>query len=362
VAKFLKDVIKPGTVRLPDGRKVTFTRQDVDRMRQRVAEMAAAGLQVPVAWNHQDAGPMSAADILASRAKHVIGHASGAALDGGTLAVTLDVDDADARQLARTKYVSPEIIWDYVDGTGRKWDGPSITHIAVTGRPVDPHQQPFIQLSQDASPRRVRLSMEDLMADDADKGGKKGEEEGGGGGDLAAVCDALRETGMSIPDEVMDFAGLVIAIKASTGTGTEPDGDGAGGGDMDGITEAESPVLMSMEKDLLAYKRKEQEQRIKALFPSRIDGKRRDEMLADLGKAQLSMDRKAGKLRPTTLEAEIAAYEKLSPRQFKGASPVRLSHDGTSGITEAAPPAGIGGDADAIRAEAKKTAERYSAK
>jgi hypothetical protein len=359
VAKFLKDVIKPGTVRLPDGRKVTFTRQDVDRMRQRVAEMAAAGLQVPVAWNHQDAGPMSAADILASRAKHVIGHASGAALDGGTLAVTLDVDDADARQLARTKYVSPEIIWDYVDGTGRKWDGPSITHIAVTGRPVDPHQQPFIQLSQDASPRRVRLSMEDLMAEEADKAGDGKEE---GGGDLADVVAALRDSGMSIPDEVADFKGLVIAIKASTGTGTEPDGDGAGGDGMDGITEAESPVLMSMEKDLLAYKRKEQEQRIKALFPSRIDGKRRDEMLADLGKAQLSMDRKAGKLRPTTLEAEIAAYEKLSPRQFKGASPVRLSHDGTSGITEAAPPAGIGGDADAIRAEAKKTAERYSAK
>jgi hypothetical protein len=162
---------------------------------------------------------------------------------------------------------------------------------------------------------------------------------------------------MSIPDEVMDFAGLVIAIKASSGTGTEPDGDEAGT-DMDTITEAESPVLMSMERKLVEHERAALKRRIEALCPGRIDRPTRDRLLADLGKVQLSMDRRAGMLKPSALEAKVAAYEELPIRQFARA---RLSHDGTAGIVEAAPPGGLEDTSKAAAELAKADAARLSA-
>lgn len=34
-----------------------------------------------------------------------------------------------------------------------------------------------------------------------------------------AICNALKDVGMNIPDEVTDYTGLVIAIKAGSGFG-----------------------------------------------------------------------------------------------------------------------------------------------
>jgi hypothetical protein len=75
-----------------------------------------------------------------------------------------------------------------------------------------------VALSQD----RLWLSLDSMeppMADEKDdKPGKGDDKEGGGaGGDIALICEALREAGWTIPDEVQDATGLVIAIKAGQG-------------------------------------------------------------------------------------------------------------------------------------------------
>ncbi len=159
-----KDVLKPATYSVPDrsGKQrhsIEFTDADISHLLTRYQEMTAAGLHVPVSWNHQDDAKPKA-DRLADRARHVIGWAEGADIEGKTLAFNLDIpDDADAKQAKTTRYVSPEMVTDWVDGMGRMWPGRSITHIAVTAMPVNPDQKPFEQLSI------IRLSLADVEPD-----------------------------------------------------------------------------------------------------------------------------------------------------------------------------------------------------
>ncbi len=361
MARFLKDVIKPGRVHLPDGRVMDFTRQQMQALHSRAAEMAAAGLQIPLCWNHQDVGPMSAADILAARARNVFGYV--ASTERGKedlLNTTLDIPDPDdAAQFAKTRWISPEVTWDHKDGTGRVWAGPSITHLAATARPVDPHQKPPVQLSQDAPSysRRVRLSLEDIMADE-EKPDSGGEAEGEGGGEIADLIDALREHGLNIPDHVSDMAHLITAVK-SQGEAEEEGTDNPGDEYGAEITEAQAPVMMAMERRVLDFERSALKQRIEALFPARIDRPTRDKLLAEHGTVRMSLDRKKGVPRPTGLAAKVAAYEELPERKFKGGT-VRLAQD-TGGTREATGgPMSGEDDQKAIRAEAKKAAERMS--
>ncbi len=159
-----KDVLKPATYSVPDrsGKKrhrVEFTGADITHLLTRYKEMQAAGLHVPVSWNHQDEAKPKA-DRLADRAKHVLGWAEDAQVVGDTLEFDLDIpDDADAKQAKTARYVSPEMVTDWVDGSGRVWPGRSITHIAVTAMPVQANQKPFEQLSI------IRLSLADLEPD-----------------------------------------------------------------------------------------------------------------------------------------------------------------------------------------------------
>lgn len=149
MATVKKDVLYPGIYTLPDGRTFECKSEDVPYFAKRMNDMLAAGLHIPVAWAHQStAVPMSDEQwdtYRAEKAKLVVGHAKGAELHpDGFLENLLEIpDDRDRAQLPKTRYVSPMIQSDFVDPSGRKWDGPSIMHIAVTPRPIQTKQQPF---------------------------------------------------------------------------------------------------------------------------------------------------------------------------------------------------------------------------
>jgi hypothetical protein len=147
---------------------------------------------------------------------------------------------------------------------------------------------------------------------------------------------------------------LVIAIKASSGAGAA---DPLAGEDepLEPVTEAAAPVMMSQDvEELLQFRREDRKRRVRELFKTgRIDRKRSNSRLAEIDTVQMSMDTK-----PAGLDAKLAAYEELEARPWKGGA-VQLSQD--AGIREAAGgPEALSGEDAAARAEAKKTAERYS--
>lgn len=368
MATFLKDILKPGKYRLPNGRVVEYTADDTRHLAQRMSDMVRAGLKIPTAWNHQPVVPVTDEEWLAQRVKNVIGHAQGSRLDGSTVSALVDVDEGDAKQVAKAKYVSPEIRNNWIDGTGRLWPGLSITHLAVTGNPVNPHQSPFVKVSDvQLSGDVVRLSLDDLlegtvMADEKDgkNGGKKGGPEEPEGGDFNALVEALRDSGMTIPDEVNDIPGLIIAVKAAGGTeGYDPTTIG----DEPTITET-APVMMSLDpqrnplaKQLLDAKRGELERRALALVASgKVTKPTADKLAGEIKEARLSLD-KRGALATSPVLSKLEAYEALEGRSFK--RPVRMSSDAVAEVPyphEAEQSA----DEQEARAEAKKTAEKYS--
>jgi hypothetical protein len=379
MARVKKDIMWPGEVDLPDGRggrrRLRFTPQFVAHLGRRMRDMMAAGLSIPLAWEHQDEAkpqtPEEQARRKAEAAKLTLGRATAAELgpDGvvhGEFEVPLD---EDARRLPSVGFVSPEIRWNFRDGTGRLWPGPSITHVAVTAKPVCHWQRPFTQSAVAASPavalslavsrlRRgpaaaspdlVRLSLTDLvpirlgesaMPETSEK--NKDQERQGDAG-LRPLIEALREAGLTIPDEVTDLDGLIIAVKAS---GSPAAADTA---EPEAVPEQEtSPpaaALMSREqlqeltlklsraeeRAKLAESRAVQAEqaslkgRIHALAASgRIGPRLRESLLAELKTVRLSLDER-GELAPVPILSKVEAYEALEPNTSWAAEAAQLS-------------------------------------
>lgn len=360
MARFRKDLLYPGAYRLADGRTVRYTPEKVDHLARRARDMLAAGLNIPVCWDHQPAAPLTEDEKRAQKVKNCLGFVEAAGrTEDGFLETEFEVPDPeDARRLPAVRYVSPQIMEDFVDGDGRLWPGESITHVAVTPRPVRHRQRPFVPVAMSLDANRgkrvVNLSLGDYtMADELDVEDKV--EESNADPDFKSLVEALRGKGMNIPDEVHDLKTLVIAIKA----GGEPDGDehheeepsddldatleGGAGGPSAG---PEQPVMMSLDavkardSKLLDHERKEVERRINRLLNSgRIDKTLHGEMLAELKKVNLSLDAQ-GALRPHRLTAQVQAYERLKAGKFAGGKrSANLSLD-ASDLREAPPPGG----------------------
>ena len=357
--KYTKDVLYPGTYRLPDGRRVTYTPDDVRHLAKRLADMTAAGLQVPVCWDHQhEAKPVQMGATRADRHKWNLGFAEGATLaPEGYLEARLDVPvEEDAKRLPAVRYVSPEISEDYVDGTGRTWPGLSITHVAVTSRPVNSKQNPFKPVQLGYPPDAVWLSLGDMdMADDKNKdgNGKGGDDKGGtsGGPDIKKILTLLASKGVPLPDDTTNDNFMDRLHVALVATGATEDGDG-------GMAEVSSeddtnvapppPVTMSMDQlqgqnkalvnRLVASERHSLQGRVKALFAAgKVTKQIRDKLLAELGTVQLSLDA-AGNLRGGKLLAKIEAYEDLA-----GIANPRASQLSMDTIREVPPPQDVAG-------------------
>lgn len=342
---FEKDVLYPGKYRLADGRRVEYTREDVAHLKQRLKDMTAAGLQVPVAWEHQDeAKPKSASERSGERAKWNLGFVVDAAeTPEGYLVARADVPgEDDARRLPSVRFASPEIVENYTDGTGKVWPGKSITHIAVTPRPVQHNQQPFrsVQLSGNV----VRLSLSDRLSEE-----NKTKEETPGEDQADAkfqeCLDCLRADGYGLPDDTTP-ENIIERLHTAALTKRKVMGDQYGNQTTTG-SEGVTPVTMSMEQRLAATEKRllqrEKEQitlRIGSLFSTgRITKPMRDKLLQEAGAVQLSLD-ETGEIKEVKLLAKVEAYEAL-PASFGQAD--RLSANGDGGITAVDPPEGMAG-------------------
>lgn len=169
-----KDALRLGRYHLPDGRVFEVAQGDIPWYRARVNAMIDRGLSLPVVLEHQpDAMPLSRGDRLANQVRHTVGWVCGA-LPGGDEELELELeipDENDAKTLKANRYVSCRIDHDLIDPLGRRWDGKSISHVAITARPVLIGQRAFalsgtaVCLSLEAPMEKNRTSeLEELYA------------------------------------------------------------------------------------------------------------------------------------------------------------------------------------------------------
>lgn len=311
--------------------------------------MLSRGVPVPGVWEHQDIEashiPLDDAQKLAEwkrrYAKYTFGHVAGARVnDRGNLDLAFHVpDEADRKQLAKSKFVSPKLYPSYSDSRGGRYAGTTVAHVAATPTPVQFWQRPFA----------VELSRNDALylsftpgADMADETETVEGEEASGKGEMGALIEALRGAGLNIPDEVKDIAGLIIAVKASGAV--EPDGDefdmGDDGADLDagdGMDQTNpaggAPLMMSMTHPDVNVRKQVQlwtgpekkllKQRVKALFSTgRIDATKGRQLARQIDGVSLSFTADAEAVSP--VHKQIADLEKKpansawTPRAGKG--------------------------------------------
>lgn len=300
--------------------------------------MLSRGVPVPGVWEHQDIEashiPLDDAQKLAEwkrrYAKYTFGHVAGARVnDRGNLDLAFHVpDEADRKQLAKSKFVSPKLYPSYSDSRGGRYAGTTVAHVAATPTPVQFWQRPFgVELSRAGA---LYLSFTP-GADMADETETVEGEEASGKGEMGALIEALRGAGLNIPDEVKDIAGLIIAVKASGAV--EPDGDefdmggddaGDMGDDMDQTqATAGAPLMMSMTHPDVNVRKQVQlwtgpekkalEDRVKALFNTgRIDGAKARQLKRQIGTVSLSFTAEAEAVSP--VHKQIADLEKKPER------------------------------------------------
>lgn len=276
----VKDVLYPGTYHLPDGRVWKCSDHDVRNAVVNGNRMLAVGnVAAPVIWEHDiKSNPVPFEALLsalgtkrrewrAGFAKHTFGyarrywieHRGGKPVAFAELAVE---DEKAANQMKNTRFVSPRINRDYTDFHGRTFPGLSIGHVAATPHPVQDQQLPVMLGGIAPGPGRSRssvfLSLDFLegkqMADDTDKGGKKGEPDAGGdSGAMNRILGALANLGVIVPEGVQldDLGSLALVLETVAANkaaptnpdpdmGTIDDGDGDGPGDS-----AVTPAMLS---------------------------------------------------------------------------------------------------------------------
>lgn len=404
MASFTKDVLYPGTYSVADGkggrRKVVFDRAKVELLTQRMKDMLAAGLAIPLAAEHQDRGkPLTAEERKAEWVKKLtLGWAEAAELaPEGYLTTRVEVPIAeDARRIPAVRFVSPEIVEDFVDGTGRKWPGPSITHLAVTPRPVQQNQKPFQPVQMSC----VRLSLSDYEGEPMDQEPKpnetpkKGEETPSGGGkfSLDELRKVLADDGYGIPDHVTEpeeflqhLHTAALSKKAMIDKLVD-DGEEEPNGGEPAPAPADGPIMMSLgghtfelrrqgkkggakkpagagpqnnpapadprtsrlEQALLSQGREAMKTRINSLFSTgRVTKPIKDKLLSECGTVRLSLD-DAGQLGTNAVLSKVEAYEELpagSAWPATGALP-----EGVRGVE---PPSGTWNPSDSPAATAE---------
>lgn len=408
-----KDVLYPGRVVVPgpDGTPLayTFTRRDADRIAATGNAKLRDGWAIPLCFEHQDVQPARALQLSQGErdyehARGVFGHVAGFRVDpsGRVKAVLRGPDPADLKQFEKLRFVSPEVQWDWMDSDGRTWAGPTITHVAATGRPVQRHQTPVgVRLSLAAReipclekfcgavrvaptigasapagrPRTIRLSLTDYeapMADELDFGaGGTGTGDAGKGSPWERIAAALAGAGVQIGDgkNVKDpehLADLIEVACMNSDQGQEdvlddlePD-DGAPEGDMPepppGATAAPMPPLqMSLrrqQEQAEGFARRNLASRIDALEETRrVTPAIAAALRAEGTTVRLSFAA-SGDVKANALTTKLGAYEALpanaawSPTgPAKGRKAARLSQRGAA-VPRSKYEAGEAGDAE----------------
>lgn len=329
-----KDVWYPGKWTVTDPltgeyRNVTYTAADLARGVENARGLLAKQYPIPLCWVHdKDNVPRPASQLaadIAARTRETFGQVKDIRLHpGGHVEALLSGDDdADLAQLAKVKFVSAQVHPGWTDPDEQRWEGSVLTHVAATARPIQYRQRPF-QMSADPGP--VWLSSfegKDMATED-----DAGTEDTTADACPPAIIDALRESGMTIPDEAKTVNEVVVAIKASqggtmddttpTGTGTEaPPPPVTMSADAAGRVVAENARLKAQlaqaQGVALKSSRDQMKARIQAAFQSgRAGPADRDSWTRQLdGAVQLSADGTGKGAIPVQLAAEVAAHEKL---------------------------------------------------
>lgn len=336
MARFKLEALAPRRYRIgtnKDGtpKWFTVTPEDVRMHADKLSRMLAAKVPMPVCFEHRDdnhPGRKLNPDQWAThQALGTAGWVEKVELDSANK-LSLEVEIPDEKDAARAqvlRYCSPQIESEVMDGDGTAW-GRAFVHVALTPKPIHQHQQPIQRLSADGSrvgdtvADVIRLSvdpekgtdMADDKGDKKDKGGKDGE--GDGGGDLKALFDALRDAGLTIPDEVDDIPKLIIAVKASGMKPKETADDLDDDVDAVPPTGGAGPVAMSLTKqteqasNLARSNLKSRAQRL--LKRKKITPAIHKRLTADVETVKLSFT-EAGDLKPNKLVVEIEAFEQL---------------------------------------------------
>lgn len=143
------DALFRGTWFLPNGGVFNCDDEDMGYYHARAKEIISSGYPVPVCLEHQPTVGMSSSDRHAEQTKHTVGHCHDVRIGkAGQLQFLIDGDEKAFDIFRRNKFFSPEIRQNVIDSrTGRRWDGPSIVHLACTPRPVQVTGKPHISLS-----------------------------------------------------------------------------------------------------------------------------------------------------------------------------------------------------------------------
>jgi len=351
-----KDALKPSRYHLRDGRIFDVLPEDMPHYANRLRDMTAAGLHVPVTWEHQPSVKPGAA-LAAEQVKLTLGHIKDAALDGGVLEVKFDAPSEDDRKrLPAIKYVSPYIEWDYQDPSGRVWPGPSITHIAVTNNPVQADQKPF-QMSNnplDLWSQGVALSLEDepdeetRHEEDLPLPAEEEEEDieviEGDASKIGKVVTYLGHMGMMLPPDTTpeNFLDRLYTAVLTKLAADDPSSAGQDQMETPGMSstakEANPPIVMSQaDQEKMASREKRIIDMERAGLRSRVDlllakgritpaiKQKLDEALSAVA-LSLADD---GTLAPNDFVIRLEAYEELPENTvFPGAKEVPLSRSG----------------------------------
>ena len=244
-----KDIFRAGTYRDHTGTPHTFTTADVVDAYHNGRAMLRSHIPIspPGVWEHDWQSvpePIkqflsrigSDRDRRAAEAKNAFGWAKDYRVtferDQKTgrhqpvLHALLEVPDAkDLEQLAKTRFVSPRVDWDFRDTIGRTWKGCAVTHIAATHSPVQIDQRPLM-LGQLPSSKTLFLGAP--MADDAKKTDTAAS---GAGSDIAGRLKAIcANMNWPVPDGATTPEDMLLVMEShslKTGdTDTDPNGDG----------------------------------------------------------------------------------------------------------------------------------------
>lgn len=344
MAVIWKDVLYPGTVAVPNGRggvdRVTFSAADVANAGRVGNVKVAGGWAVPGCWGHQPhVMPVRlSAEQLARDVKSTFGHVVGFRNVGGTLQAGLAVPDPeDVRRLAKVRFVSPRLDYDWVDATGKRWPGWTVTHVAATPRPVQHRQRPFdIQLGHDRA-KTVFLSLDAYevrpVADENDDkgGGSDGAGAAEAGGGVKEILASLRNLGINLPDDSFtDLPTLANALKIAEAVkngGADEDGDPDDGpGDPPPVEEVPPPVQMGFERVEKADRRQLAD-RVRNLDKTRrVTPAVRDRLERQVKAVKLGYD-DAGNLKPNAVTETIEMFEALP----KGAAAITPAGGGAGG-------------------------------
>jgi hypothetical protein len=334
-----KEVLLPGRQQDRNGRWFTYTTKNIQQAHTNLRKMIDRGWNVPCIWEHQNIEVNSPeewkAEWKANYAKKTFAHLSDSRINArGALEALHDlIDPADAKQLLKTRFVSPKVYPSYSDSRGGRYAGTTIAHVAATPTPVQFWQKPFELSRKDA----LYLSYAgDAMAEESDKKEEKvekkdeketpkkkddGEPSPDEGNEFSKLVEALTEKGFNIPEEVDDLCKLIIAVKASStkndAMGDEldeglnsnngaPNTEGAGG----------PPMLMSAtDPKVLAWApndRRVLDQRAVSLFNTgRIDRPTCHRLRREVRAVEMSYTAK-GDLVQGEIHGELKAFEKLA--------------------------------------------------